>query len=80
MAGDCIQDHVQVAENLVVPEPEDHPTLGSQPFVADSVVMILVVLFAIAFHDHSMGQAGEVDNEPSDDYLPAEMTFQLTPS
>ena len=80
MAGDRIQNHVQVAQNLVVPEPEDYPTLRSQPVVADSVVLILVVLFAIAFHDHSVGQAGEVDNEPCDDYLPAKMTFQLTPS
>jgi hypothetical protein len=78
MTGDRIQDHVQVAENLVVPEAEDSPTLGSQPRVAESVVTILIVLFAIAFHNHSMGQAGEVDNEPSDHDLPAKMTVQLT--
>ncbi len=76
MAGDRIQDHVQVAQNLVVPEPDNYPTLPSQPAVADSVVVILVLLFAIAFHDHSVGQAGEVNNEPSDDYLPAKMTVQ----
>jgi hypothetical protein len=62
MAGDRIQDHVQVAENLVVPEPKDYPALGAQPVVPDSVVVTLVVLFAIALHHHSMGQAGEVDN------------------
>ena len=50
-------------------------SLGSQPVVANSVVCPLVVLFAIAFHDHSVGQAGEVDNEPSEDYPPAKMTF-----
>jgi len=55
MAGDRIQNYVQVAQNLVVPEPEDHPTLRSQRVVADSVVVILVVRFAIAFHDHSVG-------------------------
>ena len=80
MAGDRFQNHVQVAQNLVVPESENHPALRSQPVVAHSVVVILVVLFAIAFHDHSVGQAGEVDNEPSDDHLPAKMAFQLTPS
>ena len=80
MAGDGVQNHVQVAQNLVVPEVEDHPTLGLQPVVAVFVVVILVVLFAIAFHNHSVGQAGEVDDEPTEDYLPAEMTVQLTPS
>jgi hypothetical protein len=79
MAGDRIQNHVQVAQNLVVPEPEDYPVLCSQPVVAESVVMILVVVFAIAFHDHSGGQTGEIDNEPSHNYLPAKMTFQLMP-
>jgi hypothetical protein len=80
MAGDRIQNHAQVAQNLVVPEPEDHPTLRPQPVVANSVVVILVVLFAIAFHDHSVGQAGEIDYEPSDGYLPPKVAFQLTPS
>ena len=53
--------------------------MRSQPVVASSVVVLVVVLLAIAFHNHSVGKASEVDNEPSYDYLPAKMTFQLMP-
>lgn len=80
MAGDCVEDHIEVAKDLGVPEAQDGPNLGFEPAIPNLIVGTFVVLFAVTFHDRSVCQACEVDDEPSDDHLPSKVTLKLTSS
>ena len=78
MAGDGVEDHVQVATNLNVPEAQNRPTVGFEPAIPNLVVVVFAVLFAVTFHDYPMCHTGEIDDEPSDDDLPSKVALKLT--
>lgn len=80
MSCDGIQDHFEVAKDLVVPEAQDCPSLGFQPAVPHHVSAALVVLLTVALDDYPMCEACEVDDVAPDDYLPSKMTLELMAS
>jgi hypothetical protein len=78
VAGDRVEDHVQVATDLNVPKAQDRPTVGFEPAIPNLVVSIFAVLFAVTFDNYPMREAGEVDDVSSDDDLPSKVTHKLT--
>ena len=76
MGGDCGEDHGSVAKDLAIAEAQDGPTVGFEPAIPDLVVGTFVVLFAVTFHDRSVGQTCEVDDVSSDDHLPSKVTLK----
>src|SRR5690606_18593422 len=78
VAGDGVGDHLQIAQNLVVPEP-DHPVAALfEPSCPSCVVGTLEVLLSVQFDHVPVTQTDEVDDEASDRVLTTETTSQLS--
>jgi hypothetical protein len=66
---DGSKNHVEVAKNFVVPEPEDCPTVITEPAVSRQVGWMFEVLAAVTFDDESVSDADEVDDVGAYDNL-----------
>ena len=51
-----------------------------EPAIAKNVVLVLIVLLAVTFHDRSMCQTSEVDEEAADNNLPSIVALETTPT
>jgi len=54
--------------------------VGFEPAIPNLVVGTFAVLFTIAFHDRSVCQTREVDDESSDHHLPSKVTLEVASS
>jgi hypothetical protein len=69
-----------IAENLMVPEPQDSESLAGQPAVAGGVGLALQMLTAVEFDDDSALEADEVVDSRADGFLAPELAAEGMPA
>jgi len=80
MAGDGLQDSLEILEDFVIPEAEDSETSRSQPAVALGVRLAFEMLTSVDLNEELPWQAGEIDDVGPDGDLPAELRSQDSPA
>jgi len=68
----CLENAGQIAQNVVIPEPQDPIVSVSQPFISQDVVPTVGVLTTVNFNDQARFTANEVTGVWPDRLLPNE--------
>src|SRR5207302_3165131 len=76
---DCFDNAFGVRQHVVVPKPDDAPTLLVEDLCSVNVCFAIGMLTAISFNDEVMPGAGEIDDEITDRMLPAKPVTGQTP-
>jgi hypothetical protein len=69
---DCFKNPGHIAEDVVVPEPQNSIVITDKPFVANHVTRIACVLASIHLNNETTFTADEIDRVRADRFLPNE--------